>query len=301
MSSLRRRSRTPSASQEVLDKYLRAGAIARKAREFGASHVRAGGSSLELANAIESLIREQGGGCAFPVNIGVNAVAAHYTPSKDNDLRFRTGDVVKIDVGAHVDGYPADTSATVEVGTRNHTALIESANDALRVCVEMVAPGTPISAMGAAVARTIKAAGFKPIQNLTGHSMERYNLHAGLSIPNIETKDRAVLKEGMVIAVEPFSTTGAGKVDGRGRGSIYRIVRERRAPADVAPLLAKVKAEFGSFPFAKRWCERLDPNYEALVQKMFRLGIIMSYPVLTEIADGIVAQAEHSVIVTSNG
>jgi len=301
VSSLRRRSRTPSVSQEVLDKYLRAGAIARKARDFGISHVRLGGSSLELANAIEGLIREQGGECAFPVNIGVNAVAAHYTPSKDNDLRFRTGDVVKIDVGAHVDGYPADTSATVEVGTRNHTALIESANDALKMCVEMIAPGTSISAMGAAVARTIRSAGFKPIQNLTGHSMERYNLHAGLSIPNIETKDRAVLKEGMVLAIEPFSTTGVGKVDGRGRGSIYRIVRERRAPADVTAMCSKIRARFGPFPFAKRWCELLDPDYEALVQKMFRLGIIMSYPVLTEIADGIVAQAEHSVIVTSNG
>jgi len=285
----------------VLDKYLKAGAIAREAREFGVAHLREGGSSLELADGIEALIRERGGAPAFPVNIGVNAVAAHYTPSRDNDVRFRMGDVVKIDVGAHVDGYPADTAITIEVGTRNHSSLIESANDALRICIEMAAPGTPVSAMGAAVSRAVRAAGFRPVQNLTGHSMDRFNLHAGLSIPSVETKDKAVLAEGMVLAIEPFSSTGAGKVDGRGRGSIYRIVRERKAPPEVLAMLSKVRDSFGPFPFARRWCDSLDPDADALVHKMFRLGIIMSYPVLSDIANGIVAQAEHSVIVTTDG
>jgi methionyl aminopeptidase len=291
----------PSVDPEVLRKYIRAGEIAREAREFGAAHVKAGGSALELANAIEDLIRTRGGECAFPVNIGVNEVAAHYTPSKDTDIRFRQGDVVKIDVGAHVDGYPGDTAVTVEVGTRNYTALIASAKDALTMCIEMVAPGTRISAMGATVSRTISTSGFKPVSNLTGHAMERYNLHAGLSIPNIETRDKAVIEEGMVLAIEPFATVGAGKVCGKGRGSIYRVVRERRSPPDVQAMYDKIRARFGPFPFAGRWCDPLDPNAGALVQKMYRLGIIMSYPVLTDVASGVVAQAEHSVLVTPDG
>ncbi len=264
------------------------------------SHVRAGGSSLELANAIEALIRERGGECAFPVNIGVNEVAAHYTPSKTDDIRFRTGDVVKIDVGAHVDGYPADTAATVEVDTKNFSALITAAQDALRVCIEMIAPGTTVSALGGATSRTIRAAGFKPVENLTGHSMEKFNLHAGLSIPNIETRDKAVLTEGMVVAIEPFSTTGVGKVDGSKRGSIYRIVRERRAPAEVTGLFEGIKRSFGPFPFAGRWCDALDPDAGQHLSKMVRMGMVMSYPVLTEVGRGVVAQAEHSVIVTKD-
>lgn len=291
----------PSADPDVLRKYIRAGEIAREAREFGVANVRAGGSALELADAIERLIRERGGECAFPVNIGVNEVAAHYTPSRETDIRFRPGDVVKIDVGAHVDGYPADTAATVEVDTRNYTKLIECARDALTMCIEMVAPGTPISSMGATVARTIRSAGFKPVSNLTGHSMERFNLHAGLSIPNIETRDKAVLEEGMVVAIEPFSTNGAGKVAGRGRGSIYRIVRDRRASPEIDALFLKMRSRFGPFPFAGRWCDSLGPDADALVRKMFRLGMIMSYPVLTDVASGVVAQAEHSVIVTADG
>jgi len=168
--------------------------------------------------------------------------------------------------------------------------------------IEMIRPGTPLSSIGATVSRTVRAAGFRPVENLTGHSMERFNLHAGLSIPNIETRDKSVVAEGMILAVEPFATSGSvGKVGGRGRGPIYRIVRDRRAPEEVLALFNKMKNEFGPFPFAGRWCERLDQNPEPLVTKMFRLGMIMSYPVLTELSDGMVAQAEHSVLVTSSG
>lgn len=231
----------------------------------------------------------------------MNEVAAHYTPSRTDDIRFRMGDVVKIDVGAHIDGYPADTTVTVEVGTRNHTALIKSAEDALRMCIEMIAPGTAVSALGGAIARTIRSAGFKPIQNLTGHSMEKFNLHAGLSVPNVETKDRSVVEEGMIVAIEPFATTGAGKVSGRGRGSIYRIVRERRVPSELGGFLAKLKSSFGGFPFAGRWCDALDGDAQQHLTKLVRLGVLMSYPVLTEVEHGIVSQAEHSVIVTRDG
>jgi methionyl aminopeptidase len=254
-----------------------------------------------LANAIESIILEKGGQCAFPVNIGVNEVAAHYTPTKADDLVFKQGDIVKIDVGAHVDGYPADTAATVEVGTRNNTGLITCAKDALTMCIEMVAPGTSLASMGATVSRTIRSAGFKPVENLTGHSMERFNLHAGLSIPSIETKDRAVVEEGMVLAIEPFSTVGAGRVGGRGRGNIFRVVRDRKSSPEVMELFSKIRSRYGAFPFAGRWCDELAPDAPGLVLKMFRLGMIMSYPILTDLANGLVAQAEHSVIVTADG
>ncbi len=132
--------------------------------------------------------------------------------------------------------------------------------------------------------------------------MERYSLHAGLSIPNIPTRDRAVIQEGMVVAIEPFSTTGGGKVVGNGaRGNIYRIVRDRRAPPEVTALFSSMRAEFGTFPFASRWCEALQPDSAPCVQRMVRLGMIMNYPVLTEVQKGIVAQSEHSVVVTGDG
>lgn len=281
--------------------YIQAGKVAREAREFGVEHAKAGTSALELANSIEALIRSRGAKPAFPVNLGINNVAAHYTPSRTDDVILRLGDVVKIDVGAHMDGYPADTSATVEIGTKNHSSLIKCASDALDMVIEMVAPGTTVSAMGEAAQRAIASAGFRPIENLTGHSMERYNLHAGMSIPSIPTRDRDTVKEGMILAIEPFSTTGSGKVHGSDRGNIYRIVRERRAPPEVTSMFSSIVKEYGTFPFASRWCDGTRPDAATVMNRMTRLGMIMNYPVLVETKSAVVAQSEHSVLVTDSG
>lgn len=301
MSFLRRRSRTPSVSDAVLKKYRQAGTVTREAREFAVSHVKAGMSALALADSVEGAIRSKGAACAFPVNIGINSVAAHYTPSRTDDIVLRVGDIVKIDLGAHVDGYPADTSVTVELGTRNSQRLISCAEEALRMAIEMVAPGTTTSAVGDAVERAIRSAGYKPVENLTGHSMERFNLHAGLSVPSVRTRESHAIEEGMVIAIEPFSTTGKGKVKGASRGNIYRIVRDRRAPAEISSMFAKMQSRFGLLPFASRWCDDLHPEAPALLSKMLRMGMVMNYPVLVEVAGGLVAQAEHSVLVTKGG
>lgn len=293
--------RTPSVNDDVLDKLARAGKATGEARKFAVESVRAGGSALELVESVEAFIRSKGAECAFPVNVGVNEVAAHYTPSKDTDIIFRTGDVVKIDIGAHVDGYPGDTAATVEVGTRNHSAMIEAAESALDMCIEMVSPGTTVSAMGEVIERAITGAGFKPIQNLTGHSMERFNLHAGLSIPNVKNWDKSAIREGMVLAIEPFSTTGKGKVGGGPKGGIYRLMRDRKAPPEIATLFSRIQSSFGGFPFAGRWCDDLHPQASSLLPKMVRMGMAMSYPILIEVGKGPVAQAEHSVLVKANG
>ena len=293
--------RTPSISEDILGKLSRAGKAAKEAREYAVDNVRAGGSALELVKAIEELIRSRGAECAFPVNIGVNEVAAHYTPSEETDIIFSAGDVVKVDIGAHVDGYPGDTAVTIEVDTRNHVPLMQAAESALEMSIEMVSPGTTVSAIGEAIERAIKSYGFKPIQNLTGHSMERFNLHAGLSIPNVRNWDRSAIKEGMVLAIEPFSTPGKGKVQGGPKGGIYRLMRDRRAPHEISTLFSRIQSSFGGFPFAGRWCDDLHPQAATLLPKMVRMGMVMSYPILIEAGKGVVAQAEHSVVVTGSG
>jgi methionyl aminopeptidase len=263
--------------------------------------VKQGGSALDLVRSIERLILSRGAHCAFPVNIGVNDVAAHYTPTARNDVKFRVGDVVKIDVGAHIDGYPADTAATVEVGTRNYGGLISAADDALNMAIEMVAPGTRLSAIGDTVERTMVAAGYRPVENLVGHSMERFSLHAGLSVPNIKNRDRTAVEEGMILAIEPFSTNGRGLVDGSGRGDIYRVARERKAPAEISNFFSRIQSTFGGFPFAGRWCDNFHPNATSFVPKLVRMGMLMNYQVLSEVEGGIVAQMEHSLLVTKDG
>jgi methionyl aminopeptidase len=238
---------------------------------------------------------------AFPTNLSINDVAAHFSPNLHDDMRFSQGDVVKVDVGAHVDGFIGDTAATVEVGTKNWTDLINASARALTFATEMIADGTPVNAIGGAVERSIKESGFRPVVNLNGHEMKQYNLHAGLSIPNFDDGTTTKVRDGMIIAVEPFATNGAGSVDNAKAGNIYRIIRDRQLKdAETMRLFERIKTEYSSLPFCERWCQKLDKDAPYLLKNMFRHGVIMSYPMLREVKHGLVSQMEHTLVIVNN-
>src|SRR3972149_5491015 len=211
---------------EVREKLRVAGRVAREAKELGVSLCRDGTSLLDIAERIEAHMRPRGAPPAFPTCISLDHVAAHYSPLHDDRLALRRGNVVKLDLGAQVDGYIADTAVTVEVGTRNWTDLIKASEVALETAIEVCRPKTPTRLLGAAIERAIESHGFKPISNLTGHTIERYKLHAGKSIPNVGGASSHgggdVIEAGDTVAIEPFATNGGGEGDGRKTGKIYR-------------------------------------------------------------------------------
>ena len=290
-------------SEEVLEKYRLAGRVAREARDYGAGLIREGASLLEVVNTIEALITSRGARPAFPVNIAINEVAAHFTPRHDElDLRFGRGDVVKLDVGVHIDGYIGDTAVTVEVGSASWTDMRKAAEEALAAAVELLRPGADLSLVGQAIEATIASRGFKPIENLTGHSLERNLLHAGISVPNVKEKGAGTVREGDVLAVEPFATNGMGRVDGKKNSSIYRYVRHRFArTSEARSLLRDIEANFPSLPFSERWCVRYEKNAIPALETLVRSGAVSFYPTLREVDDGIVTQAEHTVLITAGG
>jgi len=289
--------------EEVLEKYKLAGRIAREAREYGTGLVREGASLLEAVTTIEALITSRGARPAFPVNIAINEVAAHFTPRHDEvDLRFKRGDVVKLDVGVQVDGYIGDTATTIEIGTTEWTDMKKAVEEALGAAMELLRPGTDLSLVGQAIETTIAARGFKPVENLTGHSLERNVLHAGISVPNVKEKGAGTVREGDVLAVEPFATNGMGRVDGKKNSSIYRLVRHRFArTSEARGLLRDIEAHFPSLPFSERWCVRYCPEAISALEALVRCGAVSFYPTLREVDDGIVTQAEHTVVVTAGG
>ncbi|MBU4256527.1 MAG: type II methionyl aminopeptidase [Candidatus Thermoplasmatota archaeon] len=288
--------------KEIVGKYRKAGKIAGEAREYGISLVKENTLLLDVAEKIEKYIIEKGAKPAFPVNIGINDVAAHYTPRHDDKSFFRKGDVVKIDVGAHVDGYIGDTAGTVEVGTNRYKNMIKASKEALSVAVELIKPDVGLSVVGAGIETTIRSYNFVSVENLTGHSLKQYRLHAGKSVPNISNDVKEKIKKDDVLAVEPFATNGAGRVGGRIMGNIYRLAMDREPGTENSKKLLKyVKENFGVLPFAERWCRDKVDNAEIVLRKLMRAMIITGYPVLREINKGIVTQAEHTVIVTENG
>ena len=284
--------------EHALECVRKAGAIAGEARELGVSLVAPGRTLASLANEVEAYIMDRGAKPAFPVNISINEVAAHFSPNNTDKVVFEPGDVVKVDVGAHVDGYIGDTAATVEVGSRNWQGLIEASHRALMMAVEMIGDGTPVRAIGGTVKRSILESGYRPVSNLHGHEMKRYNLHAGLSIPNIDDDTLAWIRNDMVIAVEPFATNGNGVVNNGKPGNIYRLIRDRPIKDEkAAKMLEDIREFFGTLPFCERWCDAFSNDAAHHLKLLLRHGVISSYPILKERNGAVVSQAEHTLLV----
>ena len=289
-------------NSEIFEKYKLAGRIAGEARNLGIDLAKDGVSVLELVEEAEGLIRKRGAKPAFPTNVAIDSVAAHYTPKSEDRLRLEKGNVVKIDVGVHVDGYIGDTAASVEISTRNWTKLIEASETDLEIAIDLVKPNAPIRMIGGAIERSIERSGYTPVANLTGHSMERFSLHSGKSVPNILDDTSTKTLFGEVLAIEPFATNGAGKVSGKRSGNIYRLLKMGDAKKQRAnDLLEYIKKEFNTLPFAERWCTEFDGRALGSLQRLLRKRLIYTYPILSDIGKGMVSQAEHTVVVTDGG
>ena len=289
---------------KAAEAYKRAGELAGKARAYGASLVKAGAKHIDVADAVERYIREQGAAPAFPCCISVDSDAAHNTPGAVDTAVFKEGEVVKLDCGVHVDGYIGDTAITVEVGTNKHAALRETAMRALQDALAVAKPGVEIATISGAIESAIRSAGFHPIVNLTGHSVDQYVQHAGVSIPNVAATARGKLLPGMAVAIEPFATDGKGKIKDSLGGHIYHYMgpKPQRDPHARAAL-EHIQKHHDKLPFAERWLVGAIPaervNYTMRILE--RSGAVKQYPVLREIGGGQVAQFEHTILVEENG
>ncbi len=286
--------------KEELEKWKKAGEIAGEAREYGISLLKNGMNVLEIARKIEELIIKKGGKFGFPVQISINDMAAHYTPYPDDQTALKTGELVKLDLGVHIDGYIGDTASTIEIGTNNQPELIKASREALNEAIKLCRPGTKVCEIGRTVEEVIIEHGFKPIKNLSGHKVDRYILHSNLSIPNFDNGDKTELKEGIVVAVEPFATTGIGLVKEGKQSSNYRM----HSTANVRDSLSRetlqyIREEFATLPFAKRHLLTKFSLQKAnlVLFNLEKNGIIYGYPQLPEKSGGIVSQAEHTIIV----
>ena len=288
--------------ESVRQKLRLAGKVAAEARTLGVSLCKEGASLLDIAERIERHMRSHGAPPAFPTCLSIDHIAAHYSPVHDDRLTLKRGNVVKLDLGAQVDGYIADTAVSVEIATRNWTELIKASEQALETAIEVCRPKTPTRLIGAAIERAIESYGFKPISNLTGHTIERYSLHAGKSVPNVGGVGDEVVESGDTLAIEPFSTNGAGKVEGRKSGNIYRLLSTREiAPQPLNDFLHQVHEHFKTLPFSERWAYALDAKAPAHLGRLLRAGRIMTYESLVDVGRGIVAQTEHTMIVDGGG
>ena len=284
--------------EEEIKSYLRAGEIAKEVVEFSKKIVKEGENLLEICEKLEGKILELGGKPAFPVNLSINEIAAHDTARPNEDRVLKYGDVVKVDIGVHYNGYIADTAYTIEIGTSKYEKLISACEEALSEALKIVRPGIKISEIGKKIEEVSTKNGFTPVVNLGGHSIDRFNLHSGKSIPNYDNKSSKRLEEGEVIAIEPFLTIGAGRVVETKDSEIFSLIEEKPVRENLArEVLKYIVDEYKKLPFARRWIFKKFGNVDFILSSLVGMGILKNYPVLKEDSRKVIVQAEHTVIV----
>lgn len=280
------------------EKIRLAGKIAGTALAHGAKKIKIGHPLIEVAIAVEDKIHSMGGKLAFPVGISRNHIAAHATPMPDETTIFGE-DVVKLDIGAHVDGWVADNALTIDLSGK-YTELVNASRNALNAAIKTIKPGVMVKDVGAAIQETITKAGYSPIRNLSGHLIEHWNVHAGISIPNYNNGDTTTLKEGMQIAIEPFASTGEGIIiEGKG-GGIYHIEHKKPLRDPYAKkILDHLHQEYKTLYFSRRAVNM--PMRDYAFNLLEKEGVLHQHAELVERSKGIVAQFEHAMLITKNG
>ncbi len=286
---------------EDIAHFKKAGEIAKQVFPYAIELAKPGVKLLEIAEKIEARIVELGGKPAFPVNLSMNDIAAHYTPSHED--AGIAGGLLKVDFGVHIEGCLADGAVSVDLeNSEENKKLIEASKRALEQALALVKKDVALTDIGKIIQDTIVAAKFSPIGNLSGHEILPYMIHAGLTIPNVANGNTFRLDEG-VYAIEPFATTGAGYVyEGKPSG-IYQMKQKKPVRDPVArEMILFIEEEYEILPFCSRWLvKKFGARALFALQGMEQQGIVYQYPQLIEKNHGKVSQAERTILITKDG
>jgi methionyl aminopeptidase len=278
-----------------MNDWLKAGNIAAKAREYAKEVCKEGKTYTYVVDKVEDFIKKKGAFPAFPMDISANSVAAHYCPFIEDDNIVEKGDLIKLDIGAHVNGAVADNACTVEIGTNNWKDLIKASKDACLAACEAAVPGMEIGKIGKLVEETIRDAGYTPISNLSGHGVELWVVHSNPTIPNYNNGNTSKLIEGQHIAIEPFATDGVGLVSEGKPCGVYVLENKKPVRLDGAKkLMLKIEKDYNTLPFTERWLKNV-PNVKFYLNYLEKAEILRQYTILPEKKGGMVSQFENTV------
>jgi len=286
--------------KKQIEDYRKAGSIAKQIKEYCKKTIKQGEELGKLAERIEAKIKELGGDIGFPVNLCIDDLAAHSTPALDDDTP--ASGLLKIDIGVSVNGAIADTAITIDLTEDNrHKEIIKATEEALKKAIELVKKNkseTKINEIGAIISKTITDLGFTPIQNLSGHSIDLYQIHSGITIPNYDNKNDNELGEG-VFAIEPFATYGNGIVYEGDVSGDYQLVKEGQVRDPTArQVLTWLKENKSTLPFSERELEReFGSKAKLAIKRLEEAGIIKSFGRLIEKSHQPTTQIENTLII----
>jgi len=279
------------------EKILQAGKISAEVKKYARSIIKKDVPLVKIANKIENKIIELGAKVAFPVNLSINEIAAHYTPSH-NDETLASG-LIKVDIGVHIEGWVADSAFSLDLeNNEKNKQIIKAAEDALEAASKTINSGVELRQIGKAVQKAIESHGLNPIVNLSGHSIEQYDLHSGVTIPNMDDGQTAEIKPGLY-AIEPFATSGGGKVYDGAPSGIYVLIDNKNVRSPIArEVLAFIKKEYNTLPFSSRAIVNVLGTKSLIgLRELEKNRNLHSFAQLIESSKAPVAQAENTFLV----
>jgi len=277
--------------------------VASAAREAGARLIVAGAALRDVSEQVEHEITRRGGGLAFPVQSSRNEIAAHYCASPEDSTVYVEGDLAKLDLGVHVDGWVVDTALTVNVGDRpENRPFVDAARAALESAIAAAGAGVAVRRVSEAIESTLRRYGMRPMKNLCGHGVARWTVHCPPAIPNVADGGSDRLALDAVVAVEPFATDGQGEVVERGAAEVFRLDPRRATGSVGSPEVVAAIRRFNGLPFARRQLADLPrPAVEETLRALRAAGHLGVYPPLVEAHRRKVAQAEHTLYLGPEG
>ena len=285
---------------EKTQDYIKAGEIAQKIIAYAKQLIKPDMLLVEIAQKIQAEIEKQGAISAFPVNLSIDDVAAHYHPTIDD--KTNASGLLKVDLGVHINGFIADTAFSLDLTPNNeHKELIEASEQALTNALEKTKQDPTLNEIGKTIKQTIGEKGFSPIINLSGHSLSQYEIHGGVAIPNYDNGNENKLQPG-AYAIEPFATTGEGKIYEGQSGNIFAITNPKNTRSPTArKILDYVMDKYQTLPFSLREMqEEFGPMARLALRELENQGIVHNFSQLIEKSHKPVSQTEHTFIKKSD-
>ncbi|KAJ2662457.1 hypothetical protein IWW48_001866 [Coemansia sp. RSA 1200] len=318
------------ADSTVLNKYKAAGEVSNSAIRKVIAACREGAKIIDLCKIGDDALA--GGlstqytkdkklykGSAYPTSVSVNQVVCHFAPSATDtnaDQELKNGDVVRIQLGAHVDGFAAVVGDTIVVGTSAESPVtgkkadaIAAAHYAAEAVQRLLKPGNRNMAVTEKVQQITGAFGCKPIENMLCHEQKQNDLDGEKQIilnPAAEQRASFSSQEFApyeVYLIDLYVTTGEGRTKASSlRTSIYKktsVTYQLKTRVGRSAYSAASK-QFGKFPFALRDCEDERTMRMGMIE-CSKMGVMQAFDVQEEKPSEAVAQVTFTALVTPGG
>ena len=311
---------------DSIEKYINAGEIHQKVREYIQSYIQPGIKYTTICNLIESKISDEinkiapnqlNNGIAFPTGISVNNVAAHFTPSYIDEHIIKSDDVIKIDYGVHIDGCIIDSAFTINLN-EEYNDILKASDDAVNTIIKNIGVDSrfkELSVLSQEVVESYEHDGksLKVIDNLAGHNILPWKIHGGKLLHGKPTNniiyDDLRVEEDDVMAIEVFVSNGNGTtvLDDDYRNYSHYMLKDdmvniplfkNKKTNELSNIITKT---FKTLAFCPRFIDNItqkNTNYLNNLQELFTNGYLNSYPPLLETdRESKVAQFEHTMYI----